>query len=318
MRLATRELDAKEDFRDVGSVSIRISVDPNTRRREFALVRDSGMLIISDKSDSKCKLPGLKRFPSHWSGFTAVIDCQSKGRGLLRQAESPGHDCISEDYIRDTDMRAEAADIFKEIGNWCSERIRDLAEPESGGKSVNPYEIASFIPLLGDSNLQPDQDGSEGQGEPVVSPPVKDTKPPNRKPIPPKPIPPKPIPPKPIPPKPIPPKPIPPKPPKPQVVPQRFISIRFTPGSSPTHSVKVTFDRPDGSPQGIELWAIGEDGKRYSVGVREATFEGQPLEVKNDLVTLPDTDQERQGIEIITRDPVQDKSFTLRFMGSTP
>ena len=75
----------------------------------------------------------------------------------------------------------------------------------------------------------------------------------------------------------------------------------------------VTFDRCDGLPTDAKISAVGEDGEGYLIGIRKATLEGQALEVKNDLISLPATDQERQEIEILTRDPIQDRSFDLRF-----
>ena len=327
MRLSQQKVYKEKVFQDVGKISIRIDINQDTRWREFALVRDSGMLIISNQSSIKCKLPHLKGFPAHWAGFTAIIECKSKGKGLLRQAESPGHNCISAEYIRDTELQEYATEQFKEVGLWCREQIRSRAEVESDGESVNADELATILPITGDGKLETGLGVPDEQGEPVVTVPEKILKAPNqykKSPV------------------------------KKQVeslvedivdddtgypaeeieltgiktesktktkrnvkvVPQRFIGIRFTPGPSPTHSVKATFDRPDGSPTGIELSAIGEDGHRYSIGIREATFEGQPLVVKNDMIALPDTDKERQGIEIFTRDPIQDKSFDLRFVSA--
>ena len=328
MRLSQRKVYKEKVFQDVGKILIRIDINPDTRWREFALVRDSGMLIISNQTSIKCKLPHLKGFPAHWAGFTAIIECKSEGKGLLRQAESPGHNCISAEYVRDTELRGYAKQQFNEIGLWCREQIRGLAELELGSEWVNADELVPYFPITGDGKPEEiDQGVPVEQGEPVVSVPEKILKAPKqykksrvkkkvetlvedivdddtgypveeieltrikaksktktKRNV--------------------------------KVVPQRYIGIRFMPGASSTHSVKVTFDRPDGSPTGIELSAIGEDGCRYSIGIREATFEGQPLVVKNDLIALPDTDKERQGIEIFTRDPIQDKSFDLRFVSA--
>ena len=328
MRLSQRKAYKEKVFRDVGKISIRIEINPDTRWREFSLVRDSGMLIISNQSSIKCKLPHLKGFPGHWSGFTAIIECQSEGKGLLRQAESPGHNCISAEYIRDTEQQGYAEEQFKKIGFWCREQIRSLAELGSGGGSVNADEIGEYLGIIDDGSRENGQVVSDEQSDPVVSSPEKilkapikykkapkekeitvlvediiddDTGYPAEEPEPPR-----------------------TKEksdtkttPKVKVVPQNFVGIRFTPGSSPTHSVMVMFDRPVGSPTAIELSAIGEDGYRYPVGVRKATFEGQTLVVKDDLIALPDTDNERQCIEIFTRDPIQDKSFDLRFVSAT-
>ena len=291
IKLSQRTPGAEKVFSDVGKISIRIDVTPKTNGREFALVRDSGMLIISNQSEIKCRLPHLKGFPAHWSGFTAVIECQSTGKGLLRQAESPGHDCIRVSYIREAELHSYADNIFKEIGLWCREQIKNLAEPKLVGGLVNAGpDIAPFLILeQGDSVSDPEE---------ILEPPrgVKGVKgrgggggggggrgggggggggsEPNAVPL----------------------------------------NIRFTPGPNPTHSVVVTFDRSDDLPTDIKLSAIGEDGEGYLVGIRQATLEGKPLAVENDLIVLPATDQERQEIEILTREPIQDKSFDLRFV----
>ena len=315
---------AERSFKNVGDFSLRIDVNPNTQKREIGLVRDAGMLITSDKQKM---FPGIKRIPAHWWGFTAIIECQSKGKALLRQAESPRHDHISADYIRDAEIRNDAKEMFKEIGYWCFEEIKKLAEPEPGSESVNVDELAPYLGIDSDTTLETDSEVTGSEGEPVVSEPERTFRGPSqhkKKPAKAKiviediaesiteddtgddseevertddPV----------------------KTPtnkkrKVRVIPQKFIRVRFRTGSNPTHSVIVTFDPPSGEPAKIEMNAIGEDGNRYLMGVREAVHNGEPLPVKNDQVTLPDTDQERQSIEIVTRDPVQNKSFDLRFI----
>ena len=322
MQVSKKKPEAKNSFQDVGDISIRITINPETRWREIGLVRDAGMLITSDR---KNMFPGLKRIPAHWCGFTAIIECQSKGQSFLRQAESPRHDHISADYIRGVDTWAIAEEKFKEIGDWCLEEIRKLAEPDLGSESVNVDELGHLLGVGGNTTQESGQKISDADDDPVVSEPERIFRSPNQfkkasrkkviedlvdsivdddtaddaeaiertdekinkktnK--------------------------------KRQVraIPQSFIRVRFRTGSKPTHSVIVTFDCPEGDPSEIELNAIGEDGSRYLMGISKAVYNGQSLSVKNDLVTLPSTDQERQSIEIFTRDPVQDKSFDLRFI----
>lgn len=321
MQVSKKKPQEQKTFQDVGDISIRITINPETRWREIGLVRDAGMLITSNRKDM---FPGLKRIPPHWCGFTAIIECQSKGKSFLRQAESPRHDHISTDYIRGAGMRATAEAKFKEIGEWCLEEIRKLAEPDLDSESVNVDELAHLLGVGGDTTLEAGKKVSDAE-DPVVSEPERTFRSPNqykkttrkkviedlvdsivdddtaddveeiertdkkinkktdqRR--------------------------------KVRAVPQSFIQVRFRTGSKPTHSVIVTFDCPSGDPSQIELNAIGEDGTRYLMGVSKAVCNGKPLKVKNDLVALPDSAQERQNIEIFTRDPVQDKSFDLRFI----
>lgn len=316
----TIEPQAEKSFKNVGDFSLRINVDPNTTRREIGLVRDAGMLITSDKQNM---FPGIKRIPAYWWGFTAIIECRSTGKALLRQAESPRHDHISADYIRDAKIRNDAKEMFKEIGYWCYEEIKKLAEPEPGSESANVDELAPYLGIDSDTTMETGPEVADSTGEPVVSEPERTFRAP-KKPTPikivsedtaesiteddtgddseevertDKPV-----------------KTQTNKKRKVSVLPQKFIRVRFRTGSNPTHSVIVTFDRPEGEPTKIEMNAIGEDGNRYLMGVRKAVYNGQSLLVKNGMITLPDTDQERQSIEIVTRDPVQDKSFDLRFI----
>ena len=158
----------KKTFKNVGNFSLRVDVNPNTHRREIGLVRDAGMLISSDKQNM---FPGIKRIPAHWWGFTAIIECQSTGKSLLRQAESPRHDHISADYIRDADIRNDTKEMFREIGYWCYEEIRKLAEPESGSESANVDELAPYLGIDSDTTMETGPEVADSTGEPVVSEP---------------------------------------------------------------------------------------------------------------------------------------------------
>ena len=322
MQVSKKKPLVKKTFQDVGDISIRITINPETRWREIGLVRDAGMLITSDR---KNMFPSLKRIPAHWCGFTAIIECQSKGKSLLRQAESPRHDHISADYIRGADVRASTEEKFKEIGDWCLEEIRKLAEPDLGSESVNVDELAQLLGVGGDTTLEAGKEVPDEDGDPVVSEPEKILRSPNQykktivkkaiedlvesivddetaddaeevertdKKIDKKTD----------------------KKRQVRAVPQSLMQARFRTGSKATHSVIVSFDYPEGNPSKIELNAIGEDGIRYLMGVSEAVYDNKSLSVENDLIILPNTDQERQSIEIFTRDPVQNKSFDLRFI----
>lgn len=316
IQVAMCEPVSSKSFDDIGNISIRIKVNQDARSKYIALVRDAGMLITSDRQNL---FKALKKFPNYWPGFVAIIECKSQGKGLLRQAESPRHDRISAGHIRDSGMRKLAESKFNELGNWCFDVIRKWVEPTDGNNAGNLDELADYIGIGKSSDGQVDVD-------PVVTAPEKIYRPPRKPkikrlmaPMYPVDVPeedsskktkPTDPPDDPRPPpnidKPL---------PKIRTTSQSFLGIRFRTGSSSTHSIVATFDRPEGSPTHIQLLAIGEDGHSHSVGIMKVLHGGELLQVQDDLlVELPHVDAERQSIEIFTRVPIQDKSFDLRFI----
>ena len=63
------------------------------------------------------------------------------------------------------------------------------------------------------------------------------------------------------------------------------------------------------------MLAVGEDGKTYPMGIRKAKAGELVLQVVNDnLYSIPDAEPgSRQEIEIYTREPIIDKTFSIRF-----
>lgn len=321
LQVSKTKPQAERTFQDVGDFLIRIVVNQDARWREIGLVRDAGMLITSNKQNM---FPGIKRIPVHWWGFTAIIECRSRGKSWLRSAESPRHDNISTDYIRDTSIRSIVEERFREIGNWCFEEIRKVAEPETIGETVNADEIAPWLGIGSDDVAPTEGQEADVHGDPVVTVPERAFRPPSRykkakvnifedlvedideedtgdvaeeversdQPVKTKTKRKRNV----------------------QIVPQRLIRVRFRTGSHPTHSVLVTFDPPEGDPSQIEVYTLGEDGVKYVVGIRGVYYKDKDLPFNNNLISLPDTNQERLSIEIRTREPVQDKSFDLRFI----
>lgn len=314
-------LDTPVDHRvvpDVGDISIRIEVDKDNRNKEIALVRDAGMLITTDR---KHMFPKLARLPGHWWGFTAIIECKSKGEALLKQAESPRHDQISIDNISDEELRKRAKGLFDDIGNWCYQVIKEFVESDPGTDSENVTELAEYLPIEGDEPQDAGQDNPDSQGDPIVTTPVQSLRAPWK-----------------------------PKKNKTKkrdekptetvgngekpssyrmgekegkkgkernfnIKPQSFVGVRFRKGSSDAHSVIVTFEQPETTPTKIEMLSVGEDGTKYPMGIRKAIVGDKPLQVVDDnLFSLPDIKPgERQEIEIFTREPVTDKTFSIRF-----
>ena len=302
---------------DVGDISIRIEVNKETRNKKIALVRDAGMLITTDR---KHIFPKLAMLPTHWWGFTAIIECKSKGEALLKQAESPRHDQISIDNISDEDLRKKAKGLFDEIGRWCYQVIKEIVEPDPGSDSESVDELAEFLPIEGDESQDTGHDNPNNQGDPVVTQPIQSLRAPWK-----------------------------PKKTRPKkeekkptetpgngdvipyrkgekkgkkgekrqanLQPQSFVGVRFRKGSNDAHSVIVAFEQPETTPTKIEMLSVGEDGTKYPMGIRKASVGGESLQVVDDnLFSLPDAEPgERREIEIFTREPVTDKTFSIRF-----
>ena len=294
---------------------IEVSDDLSDRRREIALVRDAGMMITNN-----LRLRGLGRLPTHWRGFTVIVECLSRGEpSLLRDAESPRHDDISTGYIPDPDRQKEAEQRFEELGRWCYDRIRERAEIQSSEDTENANELAKYLELPGAEGENADNrpDGSQAE---IVTVPIQSNRAPRRSrrssgtra--------------------------------KREVLGQgtddfkrtegtnkerrsnqrrrsgaanvstQFVGLRFQPGGqSPTHSVTVAFDNPGQALQDIRLVAIGEDGQDVDMGVREAIVNGNSLAVSNDTVrSLNGNDAERWVVEFVTTVPVANKTFYLK------
>ena len=307
----------ENDFEGIGHVTLRIEVsdDLSDRRREIALVRDAGMMITSN-----LRLRGLGRFPTHWRGFTVIVECLSRGEpSLLRDAESPRHDDISTGYIPDPDRKKEAEKRFEELGRWCYDRIRERAEIQSSEDTENANELAKYLELPGSKGENADSplDGSQAE---IVTVPIQSNRAPRR---------------------------------SRRIsgtranreilgkgkddfkrtegtdkerrsdqrrrsgvanVSTQFVGLRFRPGRrSPTHAVTVAFDNPGQALQDIKLVAIGEDGQDVDMGVREAVVNGNSLTVSNDTVrSLNGDDAERWVVEFVTTVPVANKTFYLK------
>ena len=317
VRVSQTDPIVETDIPGIGHVTLRIEVsdDLSDRTREIALVRDAGMMITNNM-----RLRGLGRLPSHWRGFTVIVECLSHGESsLLRDAESPRHDDISTGYIPDPDRQKEAEQRFEELGRWCYDRIRERAEIQSSEDTENANELAKYLELPGAEGENADNrpDGSQGE---IVTIPIQSNRAPirsrrssgtrarrevlgqgkddfkrtegtdkerrsnqpRRRGV--------------------------------ANVSTQFVGLRFQPGlQSPTHSVTVAFDNPGQALQDIKLVAIGEDGQDVDMGVREAVVNGNSLAVINDTVrSLNGNDAERWVVEFVTTVPVANKTFYLK------
>lgn len=313
---------AETNIPGIGHVTIRIEeYEDSPGKREIALVRDAGMMITDRPGDMNMR--GLGRIPQHWKGFTAIIECLSKGeQSLLRDSESPQHNRISVDYISDDKRKREARKQLDELGQWCRERIEEAALPPLSSQD-NASEIARYFPIE-------DDDGQEGAGDTsdqrkqsvTITQPIQSTRAPARNRVRKGRV-----------------SSIVTKPdngsgernkddtrkennkdktkPRPRPVVESttaFANPRFRQGNrSGTHSVVASFDNPEETLLNIQLVAVGEDGQDVPVGIREAFVNGKPLTVIDGRIQrINDNASERMSIEFTTREPIPDKTFYLK------
>ena len=321
IRVSGLEPYAKQNIPEIGEVTIRIQVhEDEPGKREIALVRDAGMMITDRPGDMS--LRGLGRIPQHWKGFTAIIECLSKGeQSLLRDAESPRHDSISTDYITDRDRQKKAAEQLEELGRWCRDRIAELVEPSLSDED-NAGEVAKYLPLEEDGEQEQDSHISQRGKYPVITtPPYQSTRPParvrlrgsgprnksvvpgqgnadpggnkditrrrrtgRRRSY------------------------------REESVPTAFANLRFQQsGDDSTHSVVVSFTNPKEILENVQLVAIGEDGAEVPIGLREASMDGQSLPVNQDSIQRIDGgDASRISVEFKTREPIINKTFDIK------
>ena len=307
----------RKHFPGVGDVSLRIKVhdDPKPKVREIALVRDSGMMITD-----QLNVMGLSlgRIPVLWRGFTAIIECKSElGKSsYIRDSESPKHDKISVDYIDDPDRKRQARNTLREVGQWIRQQIEERVGPYTSVSDDYVDELAKYLPIYDDGGkpIDPNKPATISMTPPKRSRNVgggagpfggehggrrrrrrKVVKPSNggdgpggrgggtggrgdgR------------------------------RPPR-----TRVSGVRIRPVLDETHSVSVTFDNPRRELVNIQLVAVGEDGARLPLYVREARAGQTLLDTSNGAISrLPATDDARYQLEIRTIEPVAGKTFRL-------
>ena len=313
------------DIEGIGRVNLRICVDKENgnQTKTLGLVRDSGMMI-TDRLGNMNLAPSqpMVRFPRSWFGFTAVVECLSKGeRSLLREAEGPRHDGISPDNADETD-RQEVRKCLGELGRWVRSQIEFFAKPPDPSRTDNANEMAEFLPLPGDGDSSPKV---RGPAEIEVSEPRLSAALPgglgirgggqrrgrdiairgegdeeeqrrrgghkrgegqrkNRR----------------------------------QTVDVVFHDVRRLPSSLtqwPDHTVKFAFDMPPELPKRIRLYAVGEDGKAERLPLERAYFGGRRMKVAKGEVVNMDSNQmggRRVKIEMKAIRPIGNRRLEIR------
>ena len=311
---------AETVIENIGAVQLRIVPDESGRHRNIALVRDAGMMITDNPRDMG--LPGFKRIPGGWKGFTAIISCLSEGKkSVLRDSESARHDQISTDQITDPQRRKQADAILRRLGEWCKSEIGKIVGPKEQPETQNISELTEYLSIQSkpDEASAPPMANTAGQQLFLVSQPSQSHRPPpsrrmtgktrttaavaggsgsqrsrdgQRGGV-----------------------------KNPQRKRQQNASdveslrsgIRFQPGNrKPTHSVRATFDTPADTIRNIQLVALGEDGAEVQMGLQQAFVNGKSRPVKNHkLSSAPPGNSSRMTIEFITTEPVANKTFQL-------
>ena len=162
IEVSRSEIKEHTDIKGIGRVNLRIQVDDygESGRKTLAIVRDAGMMITSQLGNMRITpSQRMVSFPSHWLGFTAIVECRSQGeRSLLREAEGPRHDKISADHA-DSSERREVSSALRSLGRWIRETIEKCAKPPEPATTDNADELADLLPLAGSSGQLPTGNG---------------------------------------------------------------------------------------------------------------------------------------------------------------
>ena len=296
----------------VGSVRLYLQYNnlssADRRRREIALVRDAGMMISKEWTVFRNRDGlGFRPFDRRWNKFNAILECLSKGKdSFLRDAETPKHDNLSLKQIPDISERKKAKKAFNELKQWAYEEIKKRVAPDINELSVSEIESMREYLAIRDPESSMFPDAASRIYSPSISAPVQTfPRPSLTNPRPP----PNPNPrPRPLPPEPI---------PKPTPRNKQVNTPRFRPCSlSNSHSITVCFS-PEGERQcvrEIRLWSLGEDGRRYPIGLVEAFKGSIRLQIAdNSVQEIPMQIGERIIVDFRTREPINNKTFRLTY-----
>ena len=331
LKAVKQQPQARQRIADVGQVSLRVNVYPPASsggaNRDIALVRDPGMVILKSLTDMRHAFWPYKAVPRVWRGFSALVEVRSHGMGtsLLRRVETPAHDQIAYDLIKNEDERRHVKKALQIMGQWIYSQLELLCAPEV---SNGPLQVNALLDILQDPSLE----GEDGQGplhgsftagEPFQS---QKRLPPPRNPTP-----------------------GPKSAPDPnsngnqetnqnrnnnlgggngggsggnqaqrvrkakRLVRDVFPALRFRPSANgATHVLVATFDNPQGPVDGIALRTLTDDGGDEPIGLRRVQLGNTVLPLDQGLFSVgiwPDT--ERVELELYTSEPVVGRTFTL-------
>ena len=167
MNLSVAAPDYSRDFNYVGRVNLYLGTYPNDgsskRHTDIALVRDIGMVILSEKTKlRKAFWPG-NTVGSTWSSFTLLIEVLNpKGeQSWLRAIETPAHDDVSYELIKDLTERKKARHTLqKEVGSWVWSVLKRKCAPHDSLTEELPIFV--FDTLFSTSNTKTARDSLSG------------------------------------------------------------------------------------------------------------------------------------------------------------
>ena len=316
---------ASAEIAGIGKVNLRVKIheDDSNRSKTLVFVRDAGMMLTDKLGNMQLTASTrmVKSFPRRWRGFTAIVECLSRGgRSLLREAEAPSHDRVSPDNADEEDRAAVRA-ALRELGAWVHAELGKLAAPPEVEDSQNASELTKYLPLESDEGSS----GNAGATMYEIAPPVKAERAPRnmgarrgkggkakagiksgegaivngggrkrdkRK-----------------------------KRGKrsraaSETVLQPLSDLRRLRSSLQwhDHSVKFSFDKPESPVKRIEMYAKGEMGKDEKIPIERAYHAGRRLKVRDGAVVEPDFDGvagDRAQLEFKTIRPVNDKRVEI-------
>ena len=322
VEVSRTETVSHTDIEGIGRVNLRIIVDREGRNHDkvLALVRDSGMMITDRLGSMRVsRSQAMVAFPRSWHGFTAIVECLSKGeRSLLREAEGPRHNEISPDNADETE-RGDVAKCLRELGSWVRSEIELLAKPPEPSRSDNASEMAGYLPLPGEGSSTPGEDSSAGF---ELSEARQSSRPPAGLGI-------------------------------PSGGRRRGVAGGSGPGGSggaggkgpgkrsrrrrgqndssvvfqdmrrlpsslgqwPDHTARFAFDMPDELPKRIRLYAVGEDGSPEQMPIERAYYNGRRLKVaKGEIVEMNEKQMSNRRVQIEIKGlrPIADRRLEVR------
>ena len=133
------------------------------------IVRDPGMAIC----DAIGKLTYLKRLPSYWGNFAAVVVCANEeGNELLRSMEPPAHDNFEPDRLKgvgNESLAAKGQKALDELGNRIRRWI-DRQMPKLDDDQVATLDdLSDYFPSEGlDTDSNPVGEESDPFGNAIV------------------------------------------------------------------------------------------------------------------------------------------------------
>ena len=127
----------------LGDLRLRLLADEGPK--ETAYVNRMGMLI-SDSRDQKIN-PVSPRRRALWPDFAAVVvPCADRGDSWSRRMETPSHDAVSPERLKDPREREKAKRIFQDARRAIRAAIDEALGIGESGEESNVYELSEILP----------------------------------------------------------------------------------------------------------------------------------------------------------------------------